>query len=110
MFVLVSVSCEELEEAKNAKRVCFGISHMPCVIACSPDLRHKAPMLMRNNNQAAKLHYMANGYRMLSNGDHVVCAVTSERIPLEDLRYWNVVTQSPYASAEIATRALMGKA
>ncbi len=67
-------------------------------------------MLMRNNNQAARLHYMANGYRVLSNGDHVVCAVSKERIPLEDLRYWSVATQSPFATAEIATRALTGKA
>jgi hypothetical protein len=81
-----------------------------CVIANYPSLRHGASMLMRNNNQAARLHYMANGYRMLSNGDHVVCAVTAERIPLEDLRYWSVTTQQPYASAEIATRALAGKA
>jgi hypothetical protein len=63
-------------------------------------------MLMRNNNQAAKLHYMANGFRILSNGDHVLCGLTGERIALEDLRYWSVVTQQPYASAEIATRAL----
>jgi hypothetical protein len=63
-------------------------------------------MLMRNNNQAAKLHYMANGFRILSNGDHVLCGLTGERIALEDLRYWSVTTQQPYASAEIATRAL----
>lgn len=63
-------------------------------------------MLMRNNNQAAKLHYMANGFRILSNGDHVLCALTGERIALEDLRYWSVMEQKPYASAEIATRAL----
>ena len=63
-------------------------------------------MLMRNNNQAAKLHYMANGFRILSNGDHVLCGLTGERIALEDLRYWSVMEQKPYASAEIATRAL----
>ncbi len=62
-------------------------------------------MLMKSN-QAAKLHYMANGFRILANGDHVLCALTGERIALEDLRYWSVVTQQPYASAEIATRAL----
>lgn len=66
-------------------------------------------MLMRNNNQVAKLHYMANGFRILSHGDHVLCALTGERIALEDLRYWSVVTQKPYASAEISTRAFAPK-
>ncbi len=62
------------------------------------------------SNQAARLHYMANGFRLLSAGDHVVCAISGERIALDDLRYWSVVNQQPYASAEIATRALTGKA
>ena len=62
-------------------------------------------MLMKSN-QAAKLHYMANGFRILSNGDHVLCALSGDRIALEDLRYWSVLTQQPFASAEIATRVL----
>ncbi|WP_443018071.1 DUF2093 domain-containing protein [Sphingomonas sp. 37zxx] len=54
----------------------------------------------------AKLHYMANGFRVLANGDHVVCAVTGEAVSLETLRYWSVARQEAYASAEIATRAM----
>ena len=64
-------------------------------------------MLMSQSNRAARLHYMANGFRLLSPGDHVVCAVTGEPIPLETLRYWSVERQEPYASAEIATKALL---
>ena len=64
-------------------------------------------MLMSNNSRAAKLHYMANGFRMLSPGDHVVCAASGERVPLEVLRYWSVARQEPYASAELATRTLL---
>ena len=52
---------------------------------------------------------MANGFRMLSPGDHVLCAVTGQAIPLEELRYWSVIKQEPYASAEISTRAALGK-
>lgn len=63
-------------------------------------------MLMFNRSQAARLHYMANGFRVLSQGDHVVCAVSGEKIPLDMLRYWSVVRQEAYATAEIATRAL----
>ncbi|MBB5684651.1 DUF2093 domain-containing protein [Sphingobium boeckii] len=65
-------------------------------------------MLMSHAGRPAKLHYMANGFRMLSSGDHVVCVVSGERIPLEQLRYWSVEKQEPYASAEISTRAALG--
>lgn len=64
-------------------------------------------MLMSSNNaRAARLHYMANGFRVLSGGDHVVCAVSGEAIPLDALRYWSVAAQEPYATAEIATKAM----
>ncbi len=64
-------------------------------------------MLMSSNNaRAARLHYMANGFRVLSGGDHVVCAVSGESISLEALRYWSVARQEPYASAELATKAM----
>ena len=61
-------------------------------------------MLMSQGGRAAKLYYMPNGFRMLVAGDYVVCAVTGEQVPLDDLRYWNVERQEAYASAEIAVR------
>lgn len=64
-------------------------------------------MLMSQGGRAAKLHYMANSFRMLVPGDHVVCAVTGQKIPLDDLRYWSVEKQEPYASAEIAVKAAL---
>lgn len=70
-------------------------------------LRHIGFMLMMNRNKQAKLHYMANGFRMLASGDHVVCAVTGESIMLDDLRYWSVAKQEPYASAEISVKAAL---
>ena len=66
-------------------------------------------MLMSNTDRPARLHYMANGFRLLSAGDHVLCAVTGAAIPLDELRYWSVAKQEPYASAEISTRAALGK-
>jgi hypothetical protein len=63
-------------------------------------------MLMSNTDRPARLHYMANGFRVLSPGDHVACSVTGARIPLEELRYWSVVRQEPYASAILATQVL----
>lgn len=63
-------------------------------------------MLMSNSARTARLHYMANGFRVLSPGDHVLCAVTGEPIALDALRYWSVARQEAYASAEVATKAL----
>lgn len=62
-------------------------------------------MLMSHGGRLAKLHYMANGFRVLVPGDHVICALTGASINLDDLRYWSVARQEPYASAEAATKA-----
>ncbi|MPT49148.1 MAG: DUF2093 domain-containing protein [Sphingobium sp.] len=62
-------------------------------------------MLMSSKDQPAKLHYMAYSFRVLSAGDHVLCAVTGRRVPLEDLRYWSIARQEPYADATAATSA-----
>jgi len=63
--------------------------------------------LMSQGGRPAKLHYMANSFRMLVPGDHVLCAVTGQKIPLDDLRYWSVEKQEPYATAEIAVKAAL---
>jgi hypothetical protein len=62
-------------------------------------------MLMSNQGRPAKLHYMAGTFRMLSPGDHVVCAVTGKPIPLDALRYWSVARQEAYVDAEVSTQA-----
>ena len=61
--------------------------------------------MLMTQGKPAKLHYMANGFRVLVPGDHVVCAKSGEHIPLEDLRYWSVARQEAYATPEIATAA-----
>lgn len=63
-------------------------------------------MLMSNSDRPARLHFMANGFRVLASGDHVLCAVSGAKISLDDLRYWSVARQEAYASADIATRAM----
>jgi hypothetical protein len=63
-------------------------------------------MLMSPSGRLARLHYMANGHRILAQGDHVLCAVSKVAIPLDELRYWSVARQEAYASAGIATEAL----
>ena len=34
--------------------------------------------------------------------DHVICAVSQKKIPIEDLTYWNVELQEAYYSYEEA--------
>ena len=67
-------------------------------------------MLMSSDRKSgeAKLQYGPNGFRVLRPGQHVFCAVSGEAIPLEELRYWSVHHQEPYASAELATQRLNG--
>ena len=63
-------------------------------------------MLMSNTDRPARLQYMANGFRVLSAGDHVLCAASGARIALEDLRYWSVTRQEAFATAQLASEAL----
>ena len=62
-------------------------------------------MLMSNSRGPARLHYLPGTFRVLSSGDHVVCAVTGQPIPLDQLRYWSIERQEPYASAAASLEA-----
>jgi hypothetical protein len=62
-------------------------------------------MLMTNQGREARLYYMQGTFRVLSPGDHVLCAVTRQPIALEALRYWSVERQEAYASAEASVKA-----
>ncbi len=63
---------------------------------------------MSNRDRIARLHYLPFTFRVLQAGDHVLCAVTGQKIALEDLRYWSIARQEPYANAEASTRAELG--
>ena len=65
--------------------------------------------LMSSGENAATLLYGPNGFRVIKPGRFVVCAVSGETIALEELRYWSVDRQEPYASPEIATRRPLGQ-
>ena len=62
-------------------------------------------MLMSGNGRAARIHYLGGTFRILSDGDHVVCAVTGERIPIHELRYWSVERQEAYLDADASLKA-----
>ena len=46
----------------------------------------------------AKIKYLPNKLKIIEQGDYVLCAVSSKKISLENLNYWNVDLQEPYYS------------
>jgi len=64
--------------------------------------------MLMNSGRQARLNYLANGFRVVSPGDHVICAISGVEIPLDNLKYWSVARQEPYAGAVEATQAERG--
>ena len=62
-------------------------------------------MLMSQGGKAARVHYLPGTFRLLSDGDHVVCAVSGAHIALHELKYWSVDRQEPYVDAEASLQA-----
>ena len=54
----------------------------------------------------AVLEYQDGDYRIVRAGRYVVCGVTGDKILLEDLRYWSVDLQEPYASTDAVLQRL----
>lgn len=54
----------------------------------------------------AQLRYLDGDYVVLRPGSFVRCAVTGRPIPLDELFYWSVERQEPYADLEAANEAL----
>jgi hypothetical protein len=62
-------------------------------------------VLMTGSGRVARLHYLPGSFRVLADGDHVVCAVTGALIPLHELRYWSVDRQEAYVDANASLEA-----
>ena len=46
----------------------------------------------------AKIEYLENNFKIIKDGDHVICAISGKKISLDKLTYWNVELQEPYFS------------
>jgi hypothetical protein len=46
----------------------------------------------------AKIKYQPNNFKIIEDGDHVICAVSGKKISIESLNYWNVELQEAYFS------------
>jgi len=62
-------------------------------------------MLMQGSGKAARVHYLPGTFRVLSDGYHVICAVTGAQIPLHELKYWSVERQQAYVDAAASLKA-----
>jgi hypothetical protein len=61
---------------------------------------------MLDSSRLAVLHYEVSDFSVVRPGDHVLCAVTGEAIPLDALVYWSAAHQEAYRGAAEATAAL----
>ena len=50
------------------------------------------------SKKLAKIKYLPNNFEVIQDGDHVICAISGKKIPLENLTYWNVEDQEAYFS------------
>lgn len=50
----------------------------------------------------ARIRYLDGDFQVTSPGAFVRCAVTGESIPLDELKYWSVARQEPYANASVS--------
>lgn len=52
----------------------------------------------------ARIRYLDGDFQVLVPGSFVRCAVTGETIPIDELRYWSVARQEPYANASASLK------
>ena len=63
-------------------------------------------------NKLAKLKFLPNSFKVLNDGDHVICAISGKKILLDQLTYWNVELQEAYFSykeAFLKNESMMNK-
>jgi hypothetical protein len=53
----------------------------------------------------AVIRYLDGDYVVVRPGNFVRCAITGRTVPLDELMYWNVDRQEPYADADAALEA-----
>ena len=42
------------------------------------------------DKKKAKLKFKHNSFEIIEQGDFVLCAISGKKIPLQEIRYWNV--------------------
>ncbi|MCL6229916.1 DUF2093 domain-containing protein [Bartonella bilalgolemii] len=58
--------------------------------------------MFSQNECEATIHYFNNSYKIVKYGTYTVCAVSGQKIPIDNLKYWNHQRQEAYASCELS--------
>ena len=58
-----------------------------------------------SGSREAKIRYLDGDFQILLPGGYVTCAVTGKQIPIDELKYWSVDRQEPYADAAASFEA-----
>jgi hypothetical protein len=58
-----------------------------------------------SGSREAKIRYLDADFQILLPGGYVTCAVTGKQIPIDELKYWSVDRQEPYADAAASLEA-----
>ena len=56
-------------------------------------------------SREAKIRYLDGDFQILMPGSHVICAMTGETVPVDELRYWSVARQEAYVDAAASLQA-----
>ena len=58
----------------------------------------------KNLNELAEIVLEQGQFKFTKLGDYVECSISNQKIPIEELKYWNVDLQEIYANPEVALR------
>ena len=58
-----------------------------------------------SGSREAKIRYLDGDFQILLPGGYVLCAITGKQIPIDELKYWSVDLQEPYADAAASLEA-----
>ncbi|MEM7461429.1 MAG: DUF2093 domain-containing protein [Pseudomonadota bacterium] len=52
----------------------------------------------------AKVKYLDSDFQVIVPGTYVRCAVTGQKIPLDELKYWSFARQEPYVDVKASVK------
>lgn len=55
----------------------------------------------------AKIRYLDADFQIIVQGSYVLCAITGQKIPIDELKYWSVARQEAYVDADASYAAEM---
>ena len=58
-----------------------------------------------SGSREAKIRYLDGDFQILLPGGFVTCVISGKQIPIDELKYWSVDRQEPYADAAASLEA-----